>query len=75
MRKAVTIAIKDGLKFPPVDFEKLSRESPKEFYVFEDFNDPDCPLVFYFYTYTMAFKKVKNYRAKDRSFCKQKILL
>lgn len=51
-------AIKNKLKFPPIEAElQYQRHGMKEFYVFQDPQDPTCPIVIHFVLANRTFKE------------------
>nr|XP_039274774.1 cytosolic phospholipase A2-like [Styela clava] len=52
-----------GIKFPRISIEKIAEDPFREFYLFEDTEDPDCPMVLWF---TMADKKFKEQKNPHR---------
>ncbi|XP_039269787.2 cytosolic phospholipase A2-like [Styela clava] len=61
LEASIRLAKKGGYKFPPIDLKKIKKQDTKEFYIFEDPNDPECPLVFWFLMSTRKFWKVRDY--------------
>ncbi|XP_039268218.2 cytosolic phospholipase A2-like [Styela clava] len=64
LKSAIDLAQEGGYKFPPVDLKKIKREAVQQFYIFEDENDPECPIVFWFMTTTKKFSQLKDYTPK-----------
>jgi len=51
-------ARKNKLKFPPIEAElQYKRHGMKEFYVFQDPQDPTCPVVIHFVLANRTFKE------------------
>ena len=65
LESAVRLANIGGCKFPPVDLEKIKHEKPKELYIFEDENDPECPIIFWFLLDTAKFRQDREYTPKN----------
>lgn len=50
-------ARKNNLKFPPINAEEqYQKHGLKEFYVFSDPEDPECPVVIHFVLMNGSFK-------------------
>nr|XP_039264502.1 cytosolic phospholipase A2 zeta-like [Styela clava] len=67
LQKAVKLARMGGLKFPPIHIDKIKEEPWREFYIFEDADDSECPIVFYFYPCTEKFKRLKTYESSRKN--------
>ena len=52
------------LPFPPIDPSVVDREGLKELYVFQDPDDPNCPVVLHFPLVNIAFR---NFSAPGQS--------
>ncbi|XP_076809592.1 cytosolic phospholipase A2-like [Clavelina lepadiformis] len=60
-------AWRSGLRWPPVNFEKITNLPPKEFLIFPS-DDDDCPTILWFTLCNKTFKNLKDYtpRSKER---------
>lgn len=59
------LATKNGIKFPKVDAENLIQTNEKEFHVFEDENDIECPIVLWFTLAATSFRKVESFKRQE----------
>lgn len=50
-----------GIKFPKISIDKVLEDPFREFYLFEDVDDPDCPIVLWF---TLANKKFRELKVQ-----------
>nr|XP_039268276.1 cytosolic phospholipase A2-like [Styela clava] len=67
---SISLAKEGGYKFPPVDLKKIRKEGVKQFYIFEDENDPECPIVFWFLMTTKKFSQLSDYTPKNKEVLK-----
>lgn len=49
-----------GIKFPRVSLEEIMADRFREFYIFEDEDDPDCPVVLWFTLSNAKFRELEN---------------
>lgn len=53
-------AREQGLKFPHIDKRKLEAGPRNEIHVFEDENDPECPIVIWITLCNKSYKSLEN---------------
>ncbi|XP_039256233.2 cytosolic phospholipase A2-like [Styela clava] len=49
-----------GIKFPRISLSEIAKSPFREFYIFEDEEDPKCPIVFWFTLSNAKFKSLQN---------------
>lgn len=49
-----------NMNFPEIDVEKLKQDPIQEYYIFEDVDKPDCPIVIWFNLCNKRFKHLLN---------------
>jgi hypothetical protein len=67
LRKAKQWADENGYKFPIIPDDIFDKNQPKEYYVLEDANDPDCPIVVFFSLCNVSRRHV-GIPGQDKSF-------
>ena len=60
MKKAALWAKVNKVPFPKIDESVYDREGMKEVYVFEEPDDPACPIIFLFPMVNLTFKEFKK---------------
>ncbi|CAC5401234.1 PLA2G4 [Mytilus coruscus] len=53
-------ARKHEIKFPKINVDKYKDENVKELYIFEDENDPECPIIMHFVLVNKDFRTYKK---------------
>nr|XP_026692097.1 cytosolic phospholipase A2 isoform X1 [Ciona intestinalis] len=61
---AAVQAWQNGMKFPPISFDKIANLPPQEYIVLEDENDDECPIVVWITLCNKKFQNLKNFKPR-----------